>query len=1282
MADQVVLPAGMFMDSSLDIPMPEPLSLLSLERVWLGASHAEADDDGTGVFGPGWWSWIDLRIVDGELVRPAPALPVSELRANGQVSFADGSKISWEDGTVVGACPAQGFCVDVERADDAVVLSAVGSDRTVRLNLADGAVVAATSSDGRSVEYRYADGMLSAVEGLPSSAAEYGYEGGALVSVADRLGERHVSYQDGRVSRLVDRDGDTWTFEFADGGDSAAVTVDRASAASIVHEFSGRWLQRSVDADGTVLLERTFSPDGALAVERLPVEGVTTTWQPDGSSEVRRTRPEGGPDEVVRYGVDELGRLSTIEGADGVVRYGYDGSTTRVASIDNAGAVTAYDYDGQGLLERVVDPDGYRVSFSRDSSGLPTEVDDGVQWQTFIYGVAGEVLERSSGSVVTTYTYSPAGELDREQTGAAERTFDYDDRGRLQEVADAFGSERVRYDGLGRVVAPGATQSVDDATPAARPLEPTDQTIAGVQASGGTYIDDTGNLVAFDDAGRIVAVESPAGVATREYDERGNLIRLSFPDGRTYVVERSDAGRPLAVTDRDGDRLELTWHGGRLTGLVTFAGVDVRYRWNDGGQLAGVDVGPMSWSYTYDRHGHVERVMTPHGEVRFEWTPEGLPLTRTAPSGAATVYEWAEDLLQRVMTDGDELLAIEWDEAGRITHVDTDDVDETFEYDDAGRLARHRYDGSDTSYTYDEEGRVIGVEQGSVSESWTWSDGTVAEVRTGDDDDDAYALSWLLPGQLQVIERAGVPIADFDFAAGGRLVAASVRDDGAMLPVGAMEWSPDGQPESVEIGDDRAELAYDADGNIVAVDIGDSTFAATFEDGAPTEIAVGERTLGFAYSGGVVSTSTYSNGDHTTELAWDGGDRVASFESSEGAGSFSYFADGRVDEIAYDDRVRPVSYDDDGTAHADGTGGELLSDLFGTDGRFAALPDDALVEPSLAALASLPPDLGIEIPRVTDPAEYLDAFLSAHLPMAPEPLIGDRSADELARQTLLSAAGLTSLAVVTGPATAAQINVRPDDPDVLEELVDGTVAVRVAERVLDRLGPDARVLDRVTGAGQSAVGELGSTFHTAWRFIRDNPVTAAVLTLTFLVSTFLAVPAVATSALSAFAFVDPTDLIGSVTALVLEPIVAVRHFFQDPNLADALIVGATAVSLVPWVRAAWGRSSCSFSRVVCVSRSRFGEAAQHIDDAIESGRPRFLVAEASAAAARRSDALRGWSRVPGFDLDEYPPAFTRQGGTGASVRAIDPSANRALGAYMRSQLPRVDGYRFLVRVVA
>lgn len=86
--------------------------------------------------------------------------------------------------------------------------------------------------------------------------------------------------------------------------------------------------------------------------------------------------------------------------------------------------------------------------------------------------------------------------------------------------------------------------------------------------------------------------------------------------------------------------------------------------------------------------------------------------------------------------------------------------------------------------------------------------------------------------------------------------------------------------------------------------------------------------------------------------------------------------------------------------------------------------------------------------------------------------------------------------------------------------------------------------------------------------------------------------------------------------------------------------------------------------VIRVSRSRFGEAAEHIFDAQRAGHPSMLTTARASANANRAAARRGYARVAGKDLDEYPPAMFKEGGRGASIRAISRSSNRSARAFI------------------
>jgi hypothetical protein len=102
---------------------------------------------------------------------------------------------------------------------------------------------------------------------------------------------------------------------------------------------------------------------------------------------------------------------------------------------------------------------------------------------------------------------------------------------------------------------------------------------------------------------------------------------------------------------------------------------------------------------------------------------------------------------------------------------------------------------------------------------------------------------------------------------------------------------------------------------------------------------------------------------------------------------------------------------------------------------------------------------------------------------------------------------------------------------------------------------------------------------------------------------------------------------------------------------------------------------------VYIDPTKHPEAAAHAQDAQNSGAPDVLTIDRAGAAGRRAAALKGTSPQTGSDRDEYPPAVTEEGGSGASVRPIDPSDNRGAGGSFGQQIKQLpDGSQIQVIV--
>lgn len=107
-------------------------------------------------------------------------------------------------------------------------------------------------------------------------------------------------------------------------------------------------------------------------------------------------------------------------------------------------------------------------------------------------------------------------------------------------------------------------------------------------------------------------------------------------------------------------------------------------------------------------------------------------------------------------------------------------------------------------------------------------------------------------------------------------------------------------------------------------------------------------------------------------------------------------------------------------------------------------------------------------------------------------------------------------------------------------------------------------------------------------------------------------------------------------------------------------------------------------RVVTVSRSKYPETSLHIEKAIEMGQPAVLTIDRADTDQKRDQwhqvISKGWDYDKDGqtdDMDEWPMAFTQEGGRNANIALVDPSDNRGAGSSIAGQLRNYcEGQKF------
>ncbi len=560
------------------------------------------------------------------------------------------------------------------------------------------------------------------------------YETGAAVK-NEITGTAHTS----RITRDFDPDGKllTESTEDATGGDAKRTVThhyddhgleDRTANAeggetAFAHDMFGR-TSRTTDAVGTSY-EFQYTPAGRHAAT------VLKGWKGDPSSTTKDLV-------LVSSAYDPAGRLAT--------------------TTDAMGATTAYTYYDDGTLATKTAKDVTQADGSKHDIVLEADTYDG----------ASHMTKRTTGGGATTVT------SDVDITGRVTRSvldpnglnrwteYTYDEEDRPVEQKTALSSERFTYDKAGDPL----TRTVDDGSHTRTAKFAYDQRGLRTAATSPRGTEDGADAAAFtaiyryDPLGRLVEQIAPQ-VNEEKPGTPAAAVKPSTVTGYNTFGEATEARDPNgAVTRTAVDRLgrattmalpDYTPPGGdKITAVSRFSYDAV------GRRTTNTDPLGRTVTYAYDQLGHLIRQALPVTNPldpaqtssplddkanRYTWTPTGLQLSATGPTGART--EATYDELGRQMT----ATAIErypapanlttryaWDDAGH----------QTASTSPAGRITSATYNvagealtvttpgGGATKFAYDALGRKTDVVDATGRRSTTRYDAFGEVVGTAD----------------------------------------------------------------------------------------------------------------------------------------------------------------------------------------------------------------------------------------------------------------------------------------------------------------------------------------------------------------------------------------------------------------------------------------------------------------------------------------------------------------------------------------------------------------------
>ncbi|MEU9704730.1 LamG-like jellyroll fold domain-containing protein [Streptomyces sp. NPDC047981] len=583
-----------------------------------------------------------------------------------------------------------------------------------------GLVATARSAGGATVSYAYyANGDLARTTAPSGHATTYTYDGIGRKLTETQISDAHpngvttsyaydtrsrISSETGpgvkneitgvthtaRISRTYDADGlllsestedttggdatRTTTYRYNTLGLNDGVTDAAGNESAFVHDALGRVVRES-DPAGNVVTH-AFTKRGRLA------ESVLKDWTGDPSGETRdlvlvshaydpagrlaATTDAMGATTAYTYYDDGLTASSTAkqvtqsDGSKKDVVLGstvYDGAGNAVSQTASGGRTTVSTVDATGRVTRsVFDPNGLnRVTTAA------YDADDRVTEST-------QSVDASGRRLTSTTEYDAAGNPTKETLtdGTTTRVTSgtFDQRGLpLTQVTPRGNTGTARYDVLGRLVETTAPPvQAEENGGAAAAVTP--RTLVGYNTFGeATEARDTRGLVSrteTDKLGRAVAVTLPdytppgasapiTAVTRTTYDQLGNVASTTDPLGRTRSYQYDQLGHLVRATDpavTGGAQGLQASRTASLDGTATAlsGGGVFTYTWTPTGlPLSVTDPTGARTESTYDELGRklsgttVERKPTPQNLVsRFTWDDAGNQVASTTPGGRVT----------------------------------------------------------------------------------------------------------------------------------------------------------------------------------------------------------------------------------------------------------------------------------------------------------------------------------------------------------------------------------------------------------------------------------------------------------------------------------------------------------------------------------------------------------------------------------------------------------------------------------------------------------------------
>ena len=525
----------------------------------------------------------------------------------------------------------------------------------------DGKLIETDDGKGNSIKYTYDGERLISKKNNSDDYIKYLYEDNKLVGVCDGKGRSvNLLYKDDNLSCIKNELGRSISFEYENG-----------------------FITKLTDYEGKVTLENRYDEDGRITSQRF-ADGVELTFKYDKNS----VTFNNGESEIVYYHDEGYRTVKITENGVSSLRE-FDKDGLCIFDIDRKGNKTIYEYNSDKKLTKVELPENIVVELSYDGigylNGIKVNGEERLKQFNDAKGNPVEIFNESKESFDIVYNENSR-PLKITAPDKSVMNISYDSSGNVTEIAnDTVKMVGYKYDELNRVVS--------------------------IESNNGGK-----RLYKYNELGDITEVTNPFGEKrTYKYTANRQVSKLKDFDGKTYEVEYNNINLPVRLKDKNGNTTEYVYDNIRRISQIKRADGVEKFEYDKRGNITKMTApdGSMK-SFSYDDNRNIVSVTHPTGlSESYKYDKLNRCISKKFSDGVKSDFIYDGDrLIEMILPSGS--IRYEYDECGRVSKQTLDEnVSESFVYDSMNRVSEYTdIFGNVVGYEYNQNGRVKAVNIG------------------------------------------------------------------------------------------------------------------------------------------------------------------------------------------------------------------------------------------------------------------------------------------------------------------------------------------------------------------------------------------------------------------------------------------------------------------------------------------------------------------------------------------------------------------------------------------